>query len=104
MCKRNCSEDINKMLEVKFYENVADELLKFAVIISKANAAITSTFAYFPKVAVRRRCKYDDKVITVRSDHVSFRSHDQKLPQQAFAHNAPRNIPSTIKGKPVITR
>ena len=25
------------MLEVKFYENVADELLKFAVIISKAN-------------------------------------------------------------------
>ena len=37
MCKRNYSEDINKMLEVKFYENVADELLKFAVIISKAN-------------------------------------------------------------------
>lgn len=25
------------MLDVKFYENVADELLKFAVIISKAN-------------------------------------------------------------------
>lgn len=27
--------DIQKMLEVKFYNNVADELLKFAVIISK---------------------------------------------------------------------
>ena len=25
------------MLEVNFYENVADELLKFAVIISKTN-------------------------------------------------------------------
>ena len=30
-------EIIDKMLEVKFYVNVADELLKFAVIISKAN-------------------------------------------------------------------
>ena len=30
-------EDVDKMLEVKFYDNVADELLKFAVIISKTN-------------------------------------------------------------------
>lgn len=29
--------DGDKLLEVKFYENVADELLKFAVIISKTN-------------------------------------------------------------------
>lgn len=33
------------MVEVKFYDNVADELLKFAVIISKTdNMNITGTF------------------------------------------------------------
>ena len=31
------NRDIYRMLEVNFYENVADELLKFAVIISKTN-------------------------------------------------------------------
>ena len=30
-------EIIDKMSQVKYYDNVADELLKFAVIISKAN-------------------------------------------------------------------
>ena len=29
--------DVNKMIEVKFYDQVADEILKFAVIISKTN-------------------------------------------------------------------
>ena len=35
--KSEFNEVIDEMLEIKFYDDVAEELLKFAVIVSKAN-------------------------------------------------------------------